>query len=437
MRQYYRVMAPGDPERPDRPEYNVYRAGSRGRERGRRADPPRGETPPSAETGGKQEGAGYRVYKGGRRFGAGSLRERFGRGGGGSSGKGATEGGFPWRRLLKWAALAVGAWLLLSLVLFCISAQIQKGKLDDAAADALNGTLPLMIAQGQTVLVIGTDVRPAGVLDEDGNISQQKCVDAAGEGAVHPPDCAPVRADTLMLLRAGGFGAVKKLSIPRDTFADVPGHDPQEINAAYAFGGAALQIETVENFLGINVDHVVILDFGGFADFIDALGGVTVDLPTRVKSKVDGGSSAGGITLKLDQGENTLSGDQALALARTRKNEWDPSEDDRDRALRQQLILQGIQGRMTSITRIPYNLLHAPLIAWNAPKAMVSDMGALTLPQLAFSVAVGGSSDTEVLKPSATTESGALVVKESRCRRAVQDLLGDQGPRRPQCSPGG
>lgn len=437
MRQYYRVMAPGDPERPDRPEYNVYRGGSRRRDRGRRADVPRGKQAGSrrSEGGGEGQGRGYTVYRGGRRFDPGALRERLGRGGG--SGRGAAAGGFPWRRVLRWTAIVAGAWLLLSLILFAISAQVQKGKLDDAAADALNGTLPVMIANGQTVLVIGTDVRPAGVRDEDGNISKQRCVDAAGEGAVHPPDCAPVRADTLMLVRAGGFGAVKKLSIPRDTYAAIPGHDPQGINAAYAFGGAALQIETVEDFLGINVDHVVILDFGGFADFIDALGGVTVDLPTRVKSKVDGGSSAGGITLKLDQGENTLSGDQALALARTRKNEWNPGEDDRDRARRQQLILQAIQGRMTSITRIPYNLIHAPWIAWNAPKAMVSDMGAFTLPQLAFSVAVGGSSDTEVLRSSGTTESGALVIKPTRCRAAVRAFLGDRGPRRPQCSPGG
>ncbi len=456
MRQYYRVMAPGDDERPDRPEYNVYRAGSRGRGRGRRAKQPRGDAPDSAPAKGgppppppgrsaepPDEGPGYHVYRGGRRSGGGgaalgSLRKRFGGGGGGggrASGRVATEGGFPWRRVLKWSAIALGAWLLLSLVLFAVSAQIQKGKLDDNAADALNGTLPLMIAQGQTILVIGTDVRPAGVPDEDGNISKQKCVDAAGRGAVHPPDCAAVRADTLMLVRAGRFGSVKKLSIPRDVYADIPGHDPQKINAAYAFGGAGLQIETVENFLGINVDHVVILDFGGFADFIDALGGVTVDLPTRVKSKVDGGSSAGGITLKLDQGENTLTGDQALALARTRKNEWDPSEDDRDRARRQQLILQGIQGRMTSITRLPYNILHAPWIAWNAPKAMVSDMGAWTLPQLAFSVGVGGSSDTEVLKPSGVTADGALIVKPRRCRAAVKDFLGDRGPRRAKCSP--
>ena len=71
-----------------------------------------------------------------------------------------------------------------------------------------------------------------------------------------------------MLVRAGG-GAFEKLSIPRDTFAAIPGAASQKINAAYAFGGAALQIETVEDFLGIDIDHVVILDFEGFADFID------------------------------------------------------------------------------------------------------------------------------------------------------------------------
>ena len=96
MRQYYRVMAPGDDERPDRPEYNVYRAGSRGRGRGRRAKQPRGDAPDSAPAEGgppppppgrsaepPDEGPGYHVYRGGRRSGGGgaalgSLRKRFG-----------------------------------------------------------------------------------------------------------------------------------------------------------------------------------------------------------------------------------------------------------------------------------------------------------------------------------------------------------------------
>ena len=77
----------------------------------------------------------------------------------------------------------------------------------------------------------------------------------------------------------------------------------------------------------------MILDFEGFADFIDSIGGVTVNLPEPVKSVISGGSTNGGVTLKLERGENHLDGDQALALARTRENLEDPSElDDTDRA---------------------------------------------------------------------------------------------------------
>lgn len=453
-------MAPGDPERPDRPEYNVYRSGSRGRGRGRRAEQPREDAtgapppPPEAPSPGpkgsdREEGAGYTVYRGGRRFGRsgdsesgtggmfGGLRGRFGnRGGGGMSGKVATEGGFPWRRILKWGAIAVGAWLALSLVLFCISAQIQKGKLDDGVAGELGG-FPLMLFSGQTILVMGTDVRPEGVVaDESGTISEKKCVEAAGNGSVAPSGCTPVRADTLMLVRAGG-GSFEKLSIPRDTLAAIPGQSDQKINAAFAFGGAELQVKTVEDFLGIDIDHVVMLDFAGFADFIDSLGGVQVDLPQRVHAQIDGGGAAGGTTLKLDQGKNDLTGTQALALARARKLNNDASFNDGDRARTQQLILQGIQSRITSPTRIPYNLIHAPWIAWNAPKAMVSDMGALTLPQLVLSAAIGGNSDTKILKPTSTNAAGDLIVPKRHCEKAVEEFLGKEGPRPPQCSPGG
>jgi LCP family protein required for cell wall assembly len=440
MRQYYRVMAPGDPERPDRPEYNVYRAGSGRRGRAKRDDNQSAKRPvrKASDDASPDEGRGYTVYKSRRGGGLfGGLRERFGGGSGDGGSKrsaASDDRRFPPRRIAKWVALALGAWLLLSLILFCVSAQIQKGKLDKAAASQL-GAFPLMLFSGQTILVIGTDIRPPGVPDDQGNPTKQKCVDAAASGAVHPDDCLPARADTLMLVRAGG-GSFEKLSIPRDSYAAIPGHDPQKINAAYAFGGAALQIRTVEDFLGIDIDHVVILDFQGFADFIDAIGGVQVNLPTRVKSKISGGASNGGITLKLDQGENTLDGQQALALARTRENLRVESQNDRERAQRQQLILNGIQDRLTSPTRLPYNIIHAPWIAWNAPKAMVTDMGAFTLPQLALSSIIGGGSDTQVLKPSTTPgPGGSLIIKQRRCRQAVQDFLGEAGPHKPKCSP--
>ena len=112
---------------------------------------------------------------------------------------------------------------------------------------------------------------------------------------------------------------------------------------------------------------------------------------------VDGGKKQGGVSLKLPPGDVTLQGDKALAYARIRHNNCDPSEDDRDRAARQQAVLNAIKGRLTSITRFPYNFLKGPWIGWNAPKAFISDMGGFTLPQVAIAAILGGNGDTNVL----------------------------------------
>src|SRR4029078_13288406 len=106
-----------------------------------------------------------------------------------------------------------------------------------------------------------------------------------------------------MLIRAGG-GTFRKLSIPRDTFAEIPGEAPTKIKAAFAFGAAALEIKTIEQFLGIKIDHVAIVDFTGFEDLIDAVGGVTVDVPHKLCADIAGGAGGGqgGSTLRLGQG---------------------------------------------------------------------------------------------------------------------------------------
>ena len=222
----------------------------------------------------------------------------------------------PWRRVLNWVGIAALAWLVLSFLAFSVSSQIQKGKLADMG-DTLGGN-PFMLAIPQTVLVLGTDVRPSG-LAAVGEDTPQKCIDAAGEGKTPPTSCSPYRADTIMLVRAGRF-AFRKLSIPRDTFASVPGHDAQKINGAYAFGGAKLEVQTVEQFLGIEVDQVAVVDFNGFRDFIDAIGGVTVDIDQKVCSEISGGAGNGGFSLFLDPGQHDLDADEALSLTRTRKN---------------------------------------------------------------------------------------------------------------------
>jgi LCP family protein required for cell wall assembly len=233
-----------------------------------------------------------------------------------------------------------------------------------------------------------------------------------------------------MLVQAGG-GAFRKLSIPRDSFAEIPGQSAQKINAGYAFGGAALEIETVEQFLDIEIDHVVIVDFEGFEDFIDTIGGVEVEVPDKLCSEISGGEANGGFTLDVGPGEQTLNGADALIFARTRTNacpeeggsdEFD-SYDDIDRAAAQQEILSGIKGRLTSPLRLPYNFIKGPWIGWTAPKALVTDMGALTMPQLVLASIIGGNSDTEILEPSGPGPGGSLIIPEEERQEAADKLL--------------
>ena len=198
-----------------------------------------------------------------------------------------------------------------------------------------------------------------------------------------------------MVLRAGG-GAFEKLSIPRDTLAAIPEFGNDKINAAYRFGGAPLMVETVEQLLGIEINHVAIVDFAGFRDLIDSMGGIDIELDRPVCNEISGGT----FNINFDAGEVNLNGEKALALARTRTSTCGEPINDLDRTEFQQLIIQGMKDRLTDPLRIPINFIKGPLIGWNAPKAFVSDMGAFAMPQFVFAAAIGGSSDTAVLEPA-------------------------------------
>jgi LCP family protein required for cell wall assembly len=413
----------------EKPEYTIYgRSGGSGEKR---------PQPEQRKPSDKREKPPYRVYRS-----RPSLRDRFRkpslesirRGGDGGGIRGwfsrLTGGRRPW---LRWILIAAAAWLLLSFITFAISAQIQKGKLPDSAKDALEGG-PDVLA-GQNILILGGDRRG------------QTQRNASGVEAQGPP-----RADTIIVLH-GSLTSFRRLSIPRDSYAEIPNCGVQKINASLACntnstnGNPAETIKTVENFLGIDINHIVIVDFDGFADFINTLGGVTIDIPDTngpkddsavVCGDVDGGKSQGGVSLKLPAGETTLEGDKALAFARLRQNECDPGEDDRDRAKRQQIVLDAIKGRLTSITRFPYNFLKGPWIGWNAPKAFISDMGGFTLPQVAMAAILGGSGKTNVLGADGGASpgpAGSLVYSDSTCEEAVQELVGGDPPRDPACSP--
>jgi LCP family protein required for cell wall assembly len=297
-------------------------------------------------------------------------------------------------RVVKWLALAVLGWLLLSFVLFMISAQVQEGVSDDAKkALSRGGTL----LSGSTILVLGSDARTGESIDQT--------------------QTGPSRADSIMLVHAA-LGSVRKLSIPRDTEVDIPGHGTNKINAAYALGGPALTIKTVERFLGngLEVNHLVEVDFEDFPELIDSLGGITVNNPTRVCSPPFDNFWKG---LKFRRGEIDLNGRRALGYARVRKNSCAPAEDDRARAARQQEVLRALGSQVKS----PSTFFRLPWVSWKAPKALKTDLRGPGLLALFADMATGRSDETAVLEAGCCINGSNLFVSAGAKRDAVDKLV--------------
>jgi LCP family protein required for cell wall assembly len=279
-----------------------------------------------------------------------------------------------WLRAIRWALTLLLGWVGLSLILFVISSMTAQGIPASAAAALDGGGLPIVSATN--ILVLGSDARPAG--------SKEPGADVGG----------PSRSDVMMLIRTGG-GHSARLSIPRDTLVDIPGHGLAKINAAYFYGGPALAIRTVEQFLDIKVNHVVLINFTNFPKLVNAMGGVTYT-GSCVVSYISGGFSDGGYTLRLPSGTHHLNGAQALALARTRINHCNPSETDLTRELRQQKLLLDMKSQMLSLS----GFIRLPWIAWALPQTLETDMGGPTLAGVLASLELDGNAHNAILEPT-------------------------------------
>jgi LCP family protein required for cell wall assembly len=274
-------------------------------------------------------------------------------------------------RVVRWLLLAALGWIVLSVLAFLISAQIQQGKISDAANASLGGAgYPLW--SPNNILVLGSDQRTKATSEPGAQ---------TGVG----------RSDSIMLMRVGG-GANSRLSIARDTVVDIPGSGRQKINAAFAIGGTALAVKTVEAYTGVDVNHVVVVSFEDFPALIDAMGGITYQ-GGCVVSRINGGFRNGGYTLRLKAGKSHINGKQALALARTRHNDCAKNESDLTRAHRQQKVIAAMRRRLLS----PGAFLRLPFISWRVPSALRSDMSGPTLLGLFAALSVAGKTHNQVL----------------------------------------
>ena len=165
------------------------------------------------------------------------------------------------------------------------------------------------------ILVLGTDSRTSA-----SDPSQWK------EGAQ--------RTDAIMIVQVSGDRkTVSVMSIPRDSWVEIPGHGQGKINAAYSYGGPSLTIHTVENLTGIHIDHFAVANFESFVALTDEIGGVRVNLktPQTLAGK------------ELGAGAQVLDGQQALAYTRERSS---LPNGDFDRVKRQQTWMRSIVSRV-------------------------------------------------------------------------------------------
>ena len=155
--------------------------------------------------------------------------------------------------------------------------------------------------------------------------------DSRADGAVQDGFEGSERADSIMLVNVAPNGQAVALSIPRDTYAEIPGVGWDKINASYAYGGPQLLVETVEKLTGLTVDHFVQIGMGAVPDMVDAVGGVELCYDHDANDEYSG--------LNWTAGCHTVDGTTALQFSRMR---YQDPEGDIGRTKRQRQVISKV-----------------------------------------------------------------------------------------------
>jgi LCP family protein required for cell wall assembly len=278
----------------------------------------------------------------------------------------APKGRRRWGRI---AALAVGGlllffvvWGLLGYLSFSRGVDEANERLQPRAYSQLAEHDGSILSDPSTILVIGTD---GGSAPGRGNSN---------------------RSDSLLLLRTDPeHHRLSYLSIPRDLRVEIPGYGSSKVNAANQFGGPALTIATVRQFTGLPIHHVIVLDFDGFKELIDALGGVEIDVPKKILSnKFDCPYKAARCAewdgWRFEKGKQTMDGRRALVYSRVRTNQLDSSDNDVTRGGRQQAVADAVGDEIASFG----TFLKLPFVGDSLAAPLTTDMSAGDLVKLGW-----------------------------------------------------
>jgi LCP family protein required for cell wall assembly len=273
------------------------------------------------------------------------------------------------RRWALWALLAVGGLVLITVVwgvlgYLSFSGGVEKAndRLPRRASNQLADANGSILTTPTTTLVIGTD------------------------GGSAPGRRGARRSDSLLLMRTDpDKHRLTYLSIPRDLRVDIPGVGSGKINAANQYGGPALTLATVRGLTGLPIHHVVVLNFDGFKNLIDAVGGIEVTVPKPILSnKFDCPYPPKRCTSwkgwRFGKGEQHMDGRHALVYSRIRSNQLDPSDNDISRTSRQQAVAEAVGNKIASFG----TFLRLPFIGDSLAAPLATDLSAWQLAQLGW-----------------------------------------------------
>lgn len=252
---------------------------------------------------------------------------------------------------------------------------------------------------GTNWLLVGSDSRQ-GLTEE-----QQAELGTGGDVGVG-------RTDTIMVLHIPTSGKAKLVSIPRDSYVEVPGFGMDKINAAFTYGGPQLLAETVEQSTGLRIDHYAEIGMGGLANVVDSVGGVDICVKEPIDDPLAG--------INLQPGCQELRGPQALGYVRTRAT----AMGDLDRVQRQREFFAALLEKITSPSTLINPFRTISLVNHTASSFIVGEKDHVWhLARVALAMAGGVETETVPIGGFEDTTVGNVVLWDEEATQQLWDSL--------------
>ncbi|MGW3203127.1 LCP family protein [Streptomyces sp. NPDC001135] len=315
-----------------------------------------------------------------------------------------------WRRRIKWTTITLATVLVVTSVAtyFWADSKLRREvDLSTVIDRPASGS-------GTNYLIVGSDSREG--------------MSKADEKKLHTGGAEGKRTDSMMILHVGDNGDTL-ISLPRDSNVTVPSFKgtsgktypatgrQEKLNATYAEDGPTLLVRTIEANTGLHIDHYVEIGFQGFANIVDAVGGVEIDIDKGFKDKWSGAD--------FQAGKQTLNGQQALAFVRTRHAF---ATSDLQRTKNQQKFLSALAHQVATPSTVLNPFTFYPVMGAGLDSLIVDkDMSLWDLASMFWAMkGVQGGDGTSLNMPISGSVGGNLVWDKAKVKTLVDELNNDQ-----------